>query len=99
MGGHKFKHMNEPVFLAGTSEHSLVGYLIRSNIPRKKLPLRMTATSPCFRAELTQGRHSRGIFRVPQFNKVEMVGIAWDNESCVNLFNEFLDIQKRLFSS
>ena len=67
--------MGEPLSLAGTSEHALMGYFMRANIPKKQLPLKVSATSPCFRAELTQGRLSRGIYRVPQFHKVRLTSI------------------------
>ncbi|EDV24067.1 uncharacterized protein TRIADDRAFT_57175 [Trichoplax adhaerens] len=88
--------------LAGTSEIPLCGMFMDSMLDAKDLPLRYVAVSHCFRAEAA--RHTseeRGLYRLHQFTKVEMFGITTNeghNESDA-LFNEFVEIQKDLYSN
>ncbi|NDB83220.1 MAG: serine--tRNA ligase [Alphaproteobacteria bacterium] len=68
--------------LIPTSEVSLVNLVQDSIIPREKLPLRYTAYTPCFRSEAgAAGRDTRGMIRLHQFNKVELVSITAEDES------------------
>lgn len=68
--------------LIPTSEVSLTNMVADRIIAREKLPIRMTAYSPCFRSEAgSHGRDTRGMFRVHQFSKVELVSIAAQDES------------------
>lgn len=68
--------------LIPTSEVSLTNMVAESIIAREKLPMRFTAYTPCFRSEAgSHGRDTRGMFRVHQFSKVEIVSIAAQEES------------------
>ncbi|MDX1917323.1 MAG: serine--tRNA ligase, partial [Rickettsiaceae bacterium] len=68
--------------LIPTSEVSLVNLVQDSIIPREKLPLRYTAYTPCFRSEAgAAGRDTRGMIRLHQFSKVELVSITAEDES------------------
>lgn len=68
--------------LIPTSEVSLTNMVADRIIAREKLPIRMVAYSPCFRSEAgSHGRDTRGMFRVHQFSKVELVSIAAQDES------------------
>ena len=63
----------DDLYLVGTSEVALAGYHMDEIVPAEKLPLRYAGFSPCFRREAgTYGKDTRGIFRVHQFDKVEM---------------------------
>ncbi len=68
--------------LIPTAEVSLTNMVADSIIAREKLPIRMTAYTPCFRSEAgSHGRDTRGMFRVHQFSKVELVSITAQDES------------------
>ncbi|MBI3231765.1 MAG: serine--tRNA ligase [Candidatus Doudnabacteria bacterium] len=64
----------EPVYLAGTSEPSLLAYYSDKTIDEKDLPIKVCAVSPCFRSEVgSYGKDTRGIYRIHEFMKVEQV--------------------------
>ena len=68
---------DEPLYLISTSEISLTNTVRESIVPLDKLPIRMTAHTPCFRSEAgSYGRDTRGMIRQHQFDKVEMVQIT-----------------------
>jgi len=72
-----YKIEGEDLFLIGTSEHSMIGKFKGELIPEKQLPLTLTSYSPCFRKEVgAHGIEERGIYRVHQFEKQEMVVIC-----------------------
>ena len=69
-----YKIENEDLYLIGTSEHSMIGRFKGQLIDESKLPIAMTSYSPCFRKEVgAHGIEERGIYRVHQFEKQEMV--------------------------
>ena len=73
---------DEDLYLIGTSEHSLIGRHIDTIIPEKKLPLKHTSYSMCFRKEIgSHGLDQKGLFRTHQFNKIEMIVICTPEES------------------
>ena len=77
-----YKIEGEDLFLIGTSEHSMIGKFKGQIIPEKELPLTLTSYSPCFRKEVgAHGIEERGIYRVHQFEKQEMVVICNQEES------------------
>ena len=77
-----YKIEGEDLFLIGTSEHSMIGKFKGQIIPEKDLPLTLTSYSPCFRKEVgAHGIEERGIYRVHQFEKQEMVVICKKEES------------------
>ena len=77
-----YKIEGEDLFLIGTSEHSMIGKFKGQIIPEKELPLTLTSYSPCLRKEVcAHGIEERGIYRVHQFEKQEMVVICKKEES------------------
>lgn len=73
---------DEDLYLIGTSEHSLIGRHIDTIIPEKKLPIKHTSYSMCFRKEIgSHGLDQKGLFRTHQFNKIEMIVICTPEES------------------
>ena len=74
MNAMMYKIENEDLFLIGTSEHSLIGKFKDQILKSEELPITMTSYSPCFRKEVgAHGIEERGIYRVHQFEKQEMV--------------------------
>ena len=77
-----YKIEGEDLYLIGTSEHSMIGRYMGQIIDGAKLPLTMTSYSPCFRKEKgAHGIEERGIYRIHQFEKQEMVVICRPEES------------------
>ena len=77
-----YKIENEDLYLIGTSEHSMIGKFKEQIIPEKELPITMTSYSPCFRKEIgAHGLEERGLYRVHQFEKQEMVVICKPEDS------------------
>ncbi len=77
-----YKIEGEDLYLIGTSEHSMIGRYIDTIIPEKQLPKTLTSYSPCFRKEKgAHGIEERGIYRIHQFEKQEMVVICKPEES------------------
>ena len=77
-----YKIEGEDLYLIGTSEHSMIGKFINSITDENEMPLRMTSYSPCFRKEV--GAHvieERGVYRIHQFEKQEMVIICKPEDS------------------
>ena len=69
-----YKIENEDLFLIGTSEHSVIGKFKNQIIRKEELPIKITSYSPCFRKEVgAHGIEERGVYRVHQFEKQEMV--------------------------
>ena len=82
MGAMMYKIEGEDLYLIGTSEHSMIGKFKDQIIPEKQLPLCLTSYSPCFRKEVgAHGIEERGIYRVHQFEKQEMVVICKAEEA------------------
>ena len=77
-----YRISNDNVSLIGTSEHSLIGRFAGQEINEKKLPIKHTSYSMCFRKEIGgKGIDEKGLFRTHQFNKVEMVVICEPKDS------------------
>jgi len=92
-----YKIESEDLYLIGTSEHSLIGRHINTIIPEKKLPIKQTSYSMCFRKEIgSHGIDEKGLYRTHQFNKIEMVVICHPKES-MKFFKEMQDITIDIF--
>ena len=77
-----YKIEGEDLYLIGTSEHSMIGRYMGQIIDGKKLPLTLTSYSPCFRKEKgAHGIEERGIYRIHQFEKQEMIVVCRPEES------------------
>ncbi len=77
-----YKIEGEDLYLIGTSEHSMIGKFIDQIIPESTLPLTLTSYSPCFRKEKgAHGIEERGVYRIHQFEKQEMIVVCKPEES------------------
>ena len=82
MGAMMYKIEGEDLYLIGTSEHSMIGKFKGQLVKEDTLPITMTSYSPCFRKEVgAHGIEERGIYRVHQFEKQEMIVICKPEES------------------
>ena len=82
MNAMMYKIEGEDLYLIGTSEHSMIGKFKDQIIKKDELPITMTSYSPCFRKEVgAHGIEERGIYRVHQFEKQEMIVICEPEES------------------
>ena len=94
-----YKIEGEDLYLIGTSEHSMIGKFIDSMTPECKLPLTLTSYSPCFRKEKgAHGIEERGIYRIHQFEKQEMIVICKPEES-MEWFHKMWSYSVELFRS
>ena len=79
-----YKIEGEDLYLIGTSEHSMIGKFIDTITPEEKLPLTLTSYSPCFRKEKgAHGIEERGVYRIHQFEKQEMIVVCKPEESAM----------------
>ena len=77
-----YKIEGEDLYLIGTSEHSMIGKFIDTIIPEEELPKTLTSYSPCFRKEKgAHGIEERGVYRIHQFEKQEMIVVCHPDES------------------
>ena len=77
-----YKIEGEDLYLIGTSEHSMIGKFIDTIIPETELPKTLTSYSPCFRKEKgAHGLEERGVYRIHQFEKQEMIVVCKPEES------------------
>ncbi len=77
-----YKIEGEDLYLIGTSEHSMIGKFIDTMIPEAQLPQTLTSYSPCFRKEKgAHGLEERGVYRIHQFEKQEMIVICKPEDS------------------
>ena len=77
-----YKIEGEDLYLIGTSEHSMIGKFIDTIVPEEKLPQTLTSYSPCFRKEKgAHGLEERGVYRIHQFEKQEMIVVCKPEES------------------
>ena len=82
MEGMMYKIEGEDLYLIGTSEHSMIGKFIDTILDEKKLPYTYTSYSPCFRKEKgAHGIEERGVYRIHQFEKQEMIVVCKPEES------------------
>ena len=94
-----YKIEGEDLYLIGTSEHSMIGKFIDQMIPEEQLPLTLTSYSPCFRKEKgAHGIEERGVYRIHQFEKQEMIVICKPEES-MDWFNKMWNYSVELFRS
>ncbi|MGI5959732.1 MAG: serine--tRNA ligase [Massiliimalia sp.] len=83
-----YKIEGEDLYLIGTSEHSMIGKFIDTIIPEQELPKALTSYSPCFRKEVgAHGIEERGVYRIHQFEKQEMIVVCKPEES-MDWFNK-----------
>ncbi|MFI3168875.1 MAG: serine--tRNA ligase [Faecalibacterium sp.] len=77
-----YKIEGEDLYLIGTSEHTMIGRYIDQTLPESKLPQTLTSYSPCFRKEKgAHGIEERGVYRIHQFEKQEMIVVCKPEES------------------
>ena len=82
MEGMMYKIEVEDLYLIGTSEHSMIGRFIDTFLEEKELPKCLTSYSPCFRKEVgAHGIEERGVYRIHQFEKQEMIVVCHPDES------------------
>jgi len=94
-----YKIENEDLYLIGTSEHSMIARFMDQILKEKELPLTLTSYSPCFRKEVgAHGIEERGIYRVHQFEKQEMVVICKPEES-MDWYNKMWSYSVEFFRS
>lgn len=94
-----YKIEGEDLYLIGTSEHSMIGKFIDTITDEAKLPLTLTSYSPCFRKEKgAHGIEERGIYRIHQFEKQEMIVICKPEES-MDWFHKMWSYSVELFRS
>ncbi len=94
-----YKIEGEDLYLIGTSEHSMIGKFKDQLIKEEQLPITMTSYSPCFRKEVgAHGIEERGIYRVHQFEKQEMIVICKKEEE-MDWYNKMWSYTVELFRS
>ena len=94
-----YKIENEDLYLIGTSEHSMIGKFIDQIVKKDELPISMTSYSPCFRKEIgSHGLEERGLYRVHQFEKQEMIVIC-EPEDSMNWYEKMWRLTVDLFRS
>ena len=94
-----YKIENEDLYLIGTSEHSMIGRFKGQLIDEGKLPIAMTSYSPCFRKEVgAHGIEERGVYRVHQFEKQEMV-VLCKPEDAMDWYNKMWSYTVEFFRS
>ena len=94
-----YKIEGEDLYLIGTSEHSMIGRFIDQIIPAEKLPQTLTSYSPCFRKEKgAHGIEERGIYRIHQFEKQEMIVVCKPEES-KDWYEKLWNLSVELFRS
>jgi len=94
-----YKIEGEDLYLIGTSEHSMIGKFIDTITPEESLPLTLTSYSPCFRKEKgAHGIEERGVYRIHQFEKQEMIVICRPEES-MDWFHKMWSYSVELFRS
>ena len=94
-----YKIEGEDLYLIGTSEHSMIGRFKGQIIKKEELPITMTSYSPCFRKEIgSHGLEERGLYRVHQFEKQEMI-VLCEPEDSMNWYNKMWKLSVDLFRS
>ena len=99
MEGMMYKIEGEALYLIGTSEHSMIGKFIDTILPEGDLPQTLTSYSPCFRKEVgAHGLEERGVYRIHQFEKQEMIVVCKPEES-MDWFHKLYSYTVELFRS
>ena len=92
-----YKIEGEDLYLIGTSEHTMIGRFIDQILPESQLPLTLTSYSPCFRKEVgSHGLEERGVYRIHQFEKQEMIVVCRPEES-MDWYNKLWSYSVELF--
>ena len=94
-----YKIEGEDLYLIGTSEHSMIGRFQGQIVDESQLPITLTSYSPCFRKEIgSHGLEERGLYRVHQFEKQEMIVLCKPEDS-MNWYNKMKQLSINLFRS
>ena len=94
-----YKIEGEDLYLIGTSEHSMIGRFQGQTVEEAQLPITLTSYSPCFRKEIgSHGLEERGLYRVHQFEKQEMIVLCKPEES-MDWYNKMKEMSIKLFQS
>lgn len=94
-----YKIEGEDLYLIGTSEHSMIGKFKGQLLKEEELPITLTSYSPCFRKEIgSHGLEERGVYRVHQFEKQEMIVICKEEDS-MNWYNKMWSYSVELFQN
>lgn len=94
-----YKIENEDLYLIGTSEHSMIGRFKDQIVKETELPIAMTSYSPCFRKEIgSHGIEERGVYRVHQFEKQEMIVLCKPEES-MDWYNKMWKYSVEIFNN
>lgn len=94
-----YKIEGEDLYLIGTSEHSMIGKFIDTILDHETLPQKLTSYSPCFRKEVgAHGIEERGVYRIHQFEKQEMIVVCHPDESA-EWFEKMYKYSVELFES
>ena len=94
-----YKIENEDLYLIGTSEHSMIGRSKDTIVKKESLPITLTSYSPCFRKEVgAHGIEERGVYRVHQFEKEEMV-VLCEPEDSMDWYNKMWRYTVEFFRS
>lgn len=94
-----YKIEGEDLYLIGTSEHSMIGKFKGQTVKEEMLPITLTSYSPCFRKEVgSHGLEERGLYRVHQFEKQEMV-VLCKPEDAMNWYNKMWSYTVEFFRS
>ena len=94
-----YKIEGEDLFLIGTSEHSMIGKFKGQTVKEEQLPITLTSYSPCFRKEIgSHGLEERGLYRVHQFEKQEMIVLCKPEDS-MEWYNKMFNMSVELFRS
>ena len=94
-----YKIEGEDLYLIGTSEHSMIGKFKGQILSENELPIALTSYSPCFRKEIgSHGIEERGLYRVHQFEKQEMIVLCKPEDS-MDWYNKMFKLSVELFTS
>ena len=94
-----YKIENEDLYLIGTSEHSMIGKFKNQIVKEDELPIALTSYSPCFRKEIgAHGLEERGVYRVHQFEKQEMVVLCKPEDS-MDWYNKMWSYSVEIFNN
>ena len=94
-----YKIDKEDLYLIGTSEHSMIGMFSEKLLNGKSLPIKLTSYSPCFRKEVgAHGIEEKGLYRVHQFEKQEMIVVCEPEES-MKMYDEMLNLTVEFFKT
>ena len=94
-----YKIENEDLYLIGTSEHSMIGRFKDQIVKEAELPIALTSYSPCFRKEIgSHGLEERGVYRVHQFEKQEMVVLCKPEDS-MDWYNKMWSYSVEIFNN